>query len=348
LFKLGLGAAVAILLSVALVALSVGAQTQSSTAAPQTQQQSTLQSSGSISGTVVDPTGAAVAGALVTLTRQDQSGNQQMPSGDNGQFSFANVAPGTFQVTIAAGGFAKQALSGTLHAGENYVVPQVALALATETTQVRVGPQIAEAQIKAEEKQRVLGVIPNFYVSYIPNPVPLTPKQKFELAWRTTIDPVTFILTGAIAGVQQEENDFSGYGQGAQGYGKRYGASYADVVTGTFIGSAILPSLLKQDPRYFYKGTGSTRSRILYAIANSVICKGDNGHWQPNYSGILGSLAAGGISNLYYPASNRNDGALTFENAGIGIGEAAAANLFQEFVIRKLTPAVSKHQPAKP
>jgi hypothetical protein len=77
------------------------------------------------------------------------------------------------------------------------------------------------------------------------------------------------------------------------------------------IGSAILPALLKQDPRYFYKGTGTTRSRILYAIANSVMCKGDNGHWQVNYSGILGGAAAGGISNLYYPASDRNGISLT-------------------------------------
>jgi len=268
-----------------------------------------------------------------------------MTSSENGQFFFANIPPGPFQLTIAATGFKTQAYSGTLHAGENCVVPQIGLVLATETTQVRVGPQIAEEQVKEEEKQRVLGVIPNFYVSYIPNPVPLAPKQKFELAWRTSIDPVTFVLTGAIAGVQQAENDFSGYGQGAQGYGKRYGASYADVVIGTFVGSAILPSLLKQDPRYFYKGTGSVRSRALYAIAQAVICKGDNGHWQPNYSGILGSLAAGGISNLYYPSSDRNGAALTFENTAIGIGEAAAANLFQEFVVRKFTPSVTKHPP---
>jgi hypothetical protein len=104
------------------------------------------------------------------------------------------------------------------------------------------------------------------------------------------------------------------------------------------IGGAILPSLLKQDPRYFYKGTGSTRSRILYALANAVICKGDNGHWQANYSGILGALAAGGISNLYYPASSRNGAGLTFENTLIGIGGSAVGNLFQEFLVRKLTP----------
>jgi hypothetical protein len=167
------------------------------------------------------------------------------------------------------------------------------------------------------------------------------------LAWKATVDPINFGLTGAIAGIQQATNSVSGYGQGAQGYGKRYGASYADSVAGTFIGSAILPSILKQDPRYFYKGTGSRRSRFLYAIANSVICKGDNRHWQANYSGILGSLAAGGISNFYYPATDR-DAALTFENTLIGIGSSAANNLLQEFVIRKLTRNAPNYAPAKP
>jgi hypothetical protein len=216
---------------------------------------------------------------------------------------------------------------------------------------VRVVPkvtEVAEDEIKVEEKQRVLGVIPNFYVSYITDAAPLTPKQKFELAWKTSVDPVTFGLNGAIAGIQQAQNDFSGYGQGAQGYAKRYGASYTNLTMETFIGGAILPSLLKQDPRYFYKGSGSTRSRILYAIANSVICKGDNKHWQANYSGILGSLAAGGISNLYYPAQDRNGAALTFENALIEIGENAAANILQEFVIRRLTPSASRGQQAQP
>src|SRR5204863_5964012 len=124
------------------------------------------------------------------------------------------------------------------------------------------------------EKQRVLRVIPNFYVTYDPHPMALTSREKFELAWKTSIDPFTFAVVGAIAGLQQAQNDFSGYGQGAQGYAKRYGASYADLVSGTFLGSAILPSLLRQDPRYFYKATGSRHSRGLYALANAVICKG--------------------------------------------------------------------------
>jgi len=176
-------------------------------------------------------------------------------------------------------------------------------------TDVEVGlskTELSEEQIKVEEKQRVLGVLPNFYVSYIPDAAPLSSKQKFKLAGKTVIDPFTFVFVGGAAGVQQAQNHFREYGQGAQGYGKRFAAGYADMVAGTFIGSAILPSLLKQDPRYFYKGTGSKPSRFLYAIGNSVICKGDNGRWQPNYSNILGNLAAGGISNLYYPPQDRD------------------------------------------
>jgi hypothetical protein len=154
-------------------------------------------------------------------------------------------------------------------------------------------------------------------------------------------------LNAVTAGLQQASDEFVGYGQGAQGYAKRYGASYADFAIGTFIGGAILPSLLHQDPRYFYKGTGTKRARLMYAIANSVICKGDNGHWQPNYSGIMGSIASGGISNLYYPPGERG-ASLVFENTLVGIGMNAGANILQEFVIRKLTPNLPNHSQANP
>ncbi len=291
-----------------------------------------------------------MAGAHVTLMQEDRSTSVETQSGDDGQFSFGNIASGPFQLTFTAEGFAPQTSSGTLQEGETYTAPRIVLILATKKTEVRVEVprvEVAEEQIKEQEKQRVLGIVPNFYVSYVPNAAPLTSKQKFELAWKSTLDPVTFILTGAIAGAQQANNTFSGYGQGAQGYAKRYGADYADAVSSTFIGSAILPSLLKQDPRYFYKGSGSVRSRILYAIANAVICKGDNGRWQADYSDILGSLASGALSNLYYPPQDRNGARLTFENAAIDIGASAAANLLQEFVIRKLTPNVHSHDPNK-
>jgi hypothetical protein len=237
-----------------------------------------------------------------------------------------------------------------LRAGEDFDAQSIVLAV-TSTSEVNVTAsqvEIATEQVKEEEQQRVLGVIPNFYVSYSPNPAPLTSRQKFSLAWKTSIDPVTFVVTGIFAGVEQEENTFSGYGQGAQGYAKRYGAGYADGFISTMLGSAILPSWWKQDPRYFYKGTGSTRSRILYAIANSVICKGDNGKWQANYSGIVGGLAAGGISNIYYPASDRDGAKLTFEDAAIGTAESAVQNLIQEFIVKKLTPKIPNYGSGKP
>jgi len=306
--------------------------------------------SGSIGGTVLDQSGAVVAGARVILSLGDQSPKQEMQTGAGGQFLFSNIAPGPFQLTITAAGFAAQISSGILHSGENYIVAGSALAVATTVTDVEVGVsqvEVADEQIKIEEQQRVFGVLPNFYVSYIPDAAPLNSRQKFKLAARTVVDPFTFVFVGGAAGVQQAQNHFRGYGQGAQGYAKRFGAGYADQVSGTFIGSAILPSILKQDPRYFYKGTGSKASRFLYAVANAVICKGDDRRWQPNYSNMLGGLAAGGISNLYYPEQDRG-AALTFENAAVGIGSSAISNLFQEFLIRKLTPKAPKEAPAKP
>lgn len=315
--------------------------------APTPQQSTASAPASSISGTVVDPKGVAIAGATIKLTRDGDPSNQQAVTGDDGKFTLVNVAPGPFHLTIGAAGFATQQFTGNLRPGEAFAVPQVMMALAEVVTEVHVSPpqiEVAQEQVKEQEKQRALGIIPNFYVSYVPDAVPLSSVQKFQLAWKSMIDPVTFGITGAIAGLQQAQNDFSGYGQGAEGYGKRYGAAYTDTVTSTLIGGAILPSLFKQDPRYFYKGTGSKRSRLLYALANSVICKGDNGHWQANYSALLGSLAAGGISNLYYPAKDRDAG-LTFQNFAIGIGATAAANVLQEFVVKKLTSNVPARDP---
>ena len=314
-------------------------------AAEASQQAPAAQAPGSINGTVVDQDGAVIANVKIILelangSSTGGSSTRETLTDTNGHFVFTDVAPGYFQLSLTASGFALLQKSGILNAGENLLVPQVALAVARNTVDVEVTvsqEQVAEEQVKVEEQQRLLGVFPNFYVSYVPNAAPLTSKLKFQLAWKSTFDPVSFVVTGAVAGLEQAEDAFSGYGQGAQGYAKRYGAAYANQLAGTFIGGAILPSLLKQDPRYFVKGTGTTKQRFFYAVANSVICKGDNGHWQPNYSYILGDLAAGGISNLYYPAQNRNGAALTFENALIGIGGGALGNVLQEFFLRRFT-----------
>jgi hypothetical protein len=302
------------------------------------------QPAGSISGLVTDPHGAYVATATVTLQRKDNGTRRTSTTDEAGFFNFVAVQPGTYKLTVNSPGFAASTINDiSLRASENRVFQHIQLQIAPANTNIDVvfsRYDMAEEQVHAQEKQRVLGVIPNFYVTYNWNAVPLTAKQKFKLAFRTATDPVAFLGAGFAAGIEQWDDGYSGYGQGAQGYGKRFGASYADAFDGTMLGGAVFPSLLHQDPRYFYKGTGTTRSRVLYAISTVVICKGDNGKWQPNYSNVLGSLAGAGISNLYYPSTDRHGAELTIRNALIGTASGALGALFQEFLLKKISKGV--------
>ena len=266
-----------------------------------------------------------------------------------GQLDFDNNSREHAQPAGAGMDFGVQEAPGILHSGNTETALRCALALAAIEPEARTIYRQREApenQVKNQKEHHALGIVPNIYVAYSGHVAPLTIKQKFRLAWNWTVDPRIFALTGITAGIEQAQDDFRGYGQGAQGYAKRYGAAYGNLVMGTFIGSAILPSVLSQDPRYFYKGSGSRRSRFVYAIANSVICRGDDGRWQVNFSNILGNIAMGGISNLYYPAEDRHGAALTFENAAFGIGVTAVLNVIQEFLTRK--PNLPAYQPASP
>ena len=335
-----------------------GQTAKSALASPQTAeasgggQQNAVQRPGSIRGKIVDQSGANIAGATVKLTREDQSSGLEVTSSEDGLFAFSNVAPGPFQLTISSPGLASHEVSGALQSGEAYVTPLIMLVIPTQVTEVHVGveltpQQLADVQIKEEEKQRVFGVIPNYYVSYEPNAAPITTKHKFELAWKSASDPVTLAGVGVLAGIGQAADRWGAYGQGAQGYAKRYGASYANVFASTFIGGAVMPSILKQDPRYFYKGTGSKRSRLLYAAASSVICKGDNGRWQPNYSNVIGSFAGAGLQAAYLPPNDRRGSGFIVSSALIRLGETSLAGVLQEFVFSKVTkhPRRSASQP---
>ncbi len=298
------------------------------------------QPDGIVVGRVIDPIGKGVSGADVILMRDRESVLNEVQSDDDGRFTIAHVAPGFLQLRIIAEGFATADIPGTMVPGENYVFPEVKLSLATQITEIRVSPpqdEIAQEQFKDEVKQRVFGIVPNFYVSYAGNAAPLTPKQKFQLALKASTDPVSVSSVSIVAGVDQASDRFSGYGQGWKAYAKRYGASYTNFASGLFIGGAVLPSILKQDPRYFYKGTGTKRSRFLYAVSRVFICKGDNQRWQPNYSSVFGDLAAGGLSNLYIPERDHHGAKLTFQNAGIAMGTSAVIDVLQEFVLRKIT-----------
>ncbi len=325
------------------------ADSQGTQASVDGQQYAGLQA-GSISGKVVDQSGANTAGAGVKLMREGQSSGLEVTSDEDGLFAFSNVAPGPFHLTVSSPGLASREFSGTLQSGEAYVTPLIMLVIPTLVTEVHVGltpEELADVQIKEQEKQRVFGVIPNFYVSYETNAAPLTAKHKFELAWKSASDPVTLAGVGVLAGIDQAADRWGAYGQGAQGYAKRYGASYANVFAATFIGGAVMPSVLKQDPRYFYRGSGSKRSRILYAAANSVMCKGDNGHWQPNYSNVIGSFAGAGMEVLYLPANDRSGSGFVVSSALIRLAETSLAGVLQEFVFSKLThrPRRSASQP---
>jgi hypothetical protein len=190
--------------------------------------------------------------------------------------------------------------------------------------------QRAEEELKQQEHQRIMGVIPNFNTSYVQNAAPLTPSQKFRLALRSATDPVAFLTAGFVAGIEQARDTFPDYGQGGEGYAKRFGAAYVDSFNGGMLGNALFPALLHQDPRYFRKGTGPFSHRLFYAIASTVRTRNDNGRWAPNYSNLLGNLAAGGISNLYYPESDRGF-VLTVQRALTVSAEGALGSIFVEF-----------------
>lgn len=191
--------------------------------------------------------------------------------------------------------------------------------------------QKAQQQIQEEEHQRVLGLVPMFNTTYRSDAVSLTPKEKMGLAFRGAIDPASFAVAFLVAGLHEGLDDDTGFGWGAEGYGKRAGAAYLDEFDGTMIGNGILPVIFHQDPRFFRLGHGSKTHRLLYAAATTVICKHDHtGKWEPNYSNIGGNIISGAISNLYYPSSNSGFGQ-TISNGMIVTAEGMAGGIFQEF-----------------
>jgi hypothetical protein len=294
---------------------------------------------GSILGTVVDTSDDPVPDATVVL--QGPAGDRlTVVTNDSGSFAFNHVTAGiAYQVTVTAEGFAEWSSSVTVEPGQEKTITDVKLRILAVQRAVTVSyseKEVAAQEFKAEEQQRIFRFIPNTYVTYEPHPEPLTTGMKFHLAYKSLTNPVFFARTAAWAGVQQAVDTPSQWRQGAKGYGKRVGAGFADATTEGLIGNAILPSLLHQDPRYFYQGSDTKKSRALHAILAAFICKGDNGKTQPNYSTWGGSLISSSISLSYYPSSDRN-AQHVFKNFGIGMGLHVAGGLVQEFILDKFT-----------
>jgi hypothetical protein len=193
----------------------------------------------------------------------------------------------------------------------------------TNAQDQQIKPQPSSDEVlRQEEKQRAFGVMPMFQTVSLANAKnipPLRPKQKFHLMLKSSTDPFVFAQDAVLSGIGQARDTNSGtktvidpvtgkptrvrygFGQGAEGYFKRFGSSYADTADGNFWGNAVLPVLLKEDPRYYRMGSGSFVRRFSYSASTALWCRRDNGTWGPNYANVAGNFISGGISNLYYP-----------------------------------------------
>ena len=299
--------------------------------------------SASVAGTVLDVSGATVSGADVGLMHTDGTQMNTMVSEADGEFNFTKIPAGSYLVTVNAKGFAFfTSAEFAVAVQQAYEVTDVSLSIARASIEVTVRPteMIAAEQIKAEEKQRLVGFFPNFYTSFIYDAAPLTTKQKFSLATRGTFDPVAMIGVGLAAGIEQANNSYAGYGQGAAGYSKRFAAKFVDGRSSDLLTHAVFPALLHQDPRYYYQGSGTIKSRLAHAVKSAFITRSDSGRPVFNSSYLLGDMTAGALSNLYYPKANRGAN-LVFTNAAVGFAGRIGTNLMREFLSKRLTTNVS-------
>lgn len=289
-------------------------------------------------GTVIDVNGGVVPGATVTLSRANADQHLTTSSNANGFFQFADVPPGTdWHVTVRMQNFADWRSKSFAIIPEQYFLltgVQLHPAMVEVSVTALTPEQVATEEVRTEEQQRVLGVIPNFYVAYEHNPMPLTAKLKFQLAWKALSDPITiagFVLNATI----YQAAHYPDYQEGLTGYGQRLGSTFAGGYTNVLIGDALLPSILHQDPRYFYDGTGTTKSRLLHALSNPILTFGDNGRREINFSGFGGDFASGAVAYAYYPSDER-DVSLIYRSALIGAGGRIANGLLQEFVLKRI------------
>ena len=306
------------------------------------------QATGSIQGNVTDSSETPIFGVVVTV--QGADGNPRTTVSDReGAFKISSLTLGNYSVKMSANGMSDWTALNVpaLLTPESKPVLAV-LQVAPEVTTVTVGlppEEVAAEQLHQELKQRALGIIPNYYVTYENHPAPLSPKQKLHLGMKTLLDPVTIGVVEATAGIQQAMNSYHQFGQGAEGFGKRFGADYGTALNHMVITSVLADSVLHQDPRFFYSGQGTKTRRAWYAIESAFRAKGDNGKWQLPYADLIGTTAAAEISNIYYPGSRTQytllGRSLMFHFAGL-----VAVNLAEELFLKKATSNTPEVQSA--
>lgn len=293
-----------------------------------------------INGVVIDHDGGLIPGAAVSIVGSKGVYKSSSTADDHGHFAFDDLAPNTYRLTVTAPGFSEwESPEIALQPGQDLDLADIKMNVSAVETSVTAvfAEHVAAQQVKAEETQRVLGVVPSFYVVYARNPVAMPASLKFNLAIRAETDVVTFTGAALLAGIHQA-GDTPAYSQGFKGYAQRYGAAYAGGVSDILIGGAILPSLLHQDPRYFYDGEGTKKQRLAHALRAVFLTHGDNGNIEFNYSGIGGDLASAALANAYYPPANRGVH-LFLANWGVLMAGRAANTVAQEFLGRLTTHA---------
>jgi hypothetical protein len=299
-----------------------------------------------IIGTVLDVNGDIVPGATVVLNGAASGDRREVTSDDSAAFKFDSVTPSIpYEITVEVKGFSTWTSPAmVLEPSQFLILDDIHLKMEGESTSITVygsTEEIAVEQVHLAEQQRVLGFIPNFYVNYDgANAAPLTTKLKFKLAMRVARDPISILGVAFMSGIDQASNR-PDYVQGAKGYGQRFGANAAGAFSDILLGGAVLPSLLHQDPRYFYQGTGTTASRLKHAVSAPFICRGDNGNRQINFSSMGGVMGATALSMAYYPSSNRGSGDLMLAFS-VSEGARVLAAIAQEFILPRFTPSLKR------
>jgi hypothetical protein len=302
------------------------------------------QATGSIEGKVTDPAGYAILGAVVAVEGSDGSRHTTVTD-ESGAFGISSLTLGNYNVKISANGMTDWTAANvpaSVNPDSHGLAAVMQVAPSVTTVTVALPPdEVATEQFHQELKQRALGVIPNYYVAYGGHPAPLSAKQKFHLAYKTLVDPATFAGAAITAGFQQWTNSYYQFGEGTEGFAKRFGAAYGTAATSLLITSALADSVFHQDPRYFYSGQGTKAQRAWYAFTSAFRSKGDNGKWQPPYATLAGSIASAEISQSYYPGSRTQytliGRSLMFHFVGL-----VALNFGEEFFLKKVT----SHAPA--
>ena len=342
------------------VALASGqiAAAPGQTLAGPAQPQASPTSAGSVFGDVVDNHNALVPQAHVRATQLASAvpGAALAPPVEEtadaaGHFELRSLAPGTWKVEVSAEGFSNFVASHVVvRPGLRFELQGVVLSIAEAHADVTVTmtiEQVAEQEIHDQEHQRVLAVFPNYNTSYVWNAAPMTVSQKFRLSAHSTLDPIAFFTASLIAGEQQYRNTYPEYGDDATSYWKRYGAAWTTTFIGHNLGFAVLPSVFRQDPRYFYMGTGTVKQRAIHAALSSVLCRGNNGRTQFNASHVFGNFIAGIISKSYYPETN-SYGKLAVNNMIIGTIGTSGVNLFREFALKRFSTGTPRFGNGKP